>query len=130
MFSAYIIQRVPANRRGAAFGSVLAAFDTGIGTGSIVTGLLIGQFGYQMAFLATALLADVAIPYFLIVEKRLNFDVIVTREERTEELRNTKQPGAEPPDCSVTCAMTRRYFFFSWSATAFAAASIAAVSPR
>jgi MFS family permease len=83
VFSAYIIQRVPANRRGAAFGSVLAAFDTGIGTGSIATGLLIGQFGYQTAFLATAALAGCAIPYFLIVEKRLNFDVIL-EGERTE----------------------------------------------
>lgn len=83
VFSAYIIQRVPANRRGAAFGSVLAAFDTGIGTGSIVTGLLIGQLGYQTAFLATAALAGCAIPYFLIVEKRLNFDVIV-EGERTQ----------------------------------------------
>ncbi len=80
VFSAYIIQRVPANRRGAAFGSVLAAFDTGIGTGSIMTGLLIGHFGYQAAFLATAALAGCAIPYFLIVEKRLNFDVIVDGE--------------------------------------------------
>jgi hypothetical protein len=48
-----------------------------------VTGLLIGQFGYQTAFLATAALSGCAIPYFLIVEKRLNFDVIV-EGERTE----------------------------------------------
>lgn len=74
VFSAYIIQRVPANRRGAAFGSVLAAFDTGIGSGSIVTGLLIGQFGYTAAFLSTALLAGGAIPYFLFMERRLAFD--------------------------------------------------------
>jgi len=83
VFSAYIIQRVPAHRRGAAFGSILAAFDTGIGTGSIATGLLIGQYGYQAAFLATAALAGGAIPYFLYIEKRLNFDVIV-EGERTE----------------------------------------------
>jgi MFS family permease len=83
VFSAYIIQRVPAHRRGAAFGSVLAAFDTGIGTGSIATGLLIGQYGYQTAFLVTAALAGCAIPYFLIVEKKLNFDVVI-EGERTE----------------------------------------------
>ena len=74
VFSAYIIERVPAHRRGAAFGSVLAAFDTGIGTGSIVTGLLIGQYGFSIAFLSTALLAGVAIPYFMVVEKRLDFE--------------------------------------------------------
>jgi MFS family permease len=74
VFSAYIIERVPAHRRGAAFGSVLAAFDTGIGTGSIVTGLLIGQYGFTFAFMATALLAGAAIPYFMVVEKRLDFE--------------------------------------------------------
>jgi MFS family permease len=74
VFSAYIIERVPVHRRGAAFGSVLAAFDTGIGTGSIVTGLLIGQYGFTFAFMATALLAGAAIPYFMVVERRLDFE--------------------------------------------------------
>lgn len=74
VFSAYIIHRVPPERRGAAFGSVLAAFDTGIGSGSIVTGLLIEKFGFSAAFSATATLAVFAIPYFLIAERRLRFD--------------------------------------------------------
>ncbi len=74
VFSAYIIQRIPAERRGAAFGSVLAAFDTGIGTGSMMTGFLIERYGFTVAFLSTAALAGLAVPYFLIAEKRLALD--------------------------------------------------------
>jgi len=74
VFSAYIIQRIPAERRGAAFGSVLAAFDTGIGTGSMMTGYLIEHYGFTAAFLSTAVLAAFAVPYFILMEKRLGLD--------------------------------------------------------
>ncbi len=73
VFSAYIIQRVPSERRGAAFGSILAAFDVGIGIGSMMTGLLIERFGFSSAFAATAALAAFAIPYFVVAERRLGF---------------------------------------------------------
>jgi len=72
-YSAYIIQHVPENRRGAAFGSVLSAFDTGIGSGSMVTGLLIEQYGFAVAFGFAAALAGFAIPYFLVAERKLGF---------------------------------------------------------
>jgi MFS family permease len=73
VFSAYIMQHMPPKRRGAAFGSILSAFDTGIGSGSMLTGFLIQHFGYPVAFGCGAALAAFAVPYFLLMEQRLGF---------------------------------------------------------
>jgi predicted MFS family arabinose efflux permease len=69
-FAAIIIGRSAPARRGAAYGAMIAAFDTGIGTGSTVLGIAIQRFGYRPAFTAAAVLAALAAPYFLLVEKR------------------------------------------------------------
>jgi MFS family permease len=69
-FVAYVFKHVKPTRRGAAFGSILAAFDTGIGTGSIVLGALAGHVGLRPAFGAAALLSAFAVPYFLWAERR------------------------------------------------------------
>ena len=66
----YVMQGVGANRRAAAFGALLAAFDMGIGTGSTVMGWLIQRFGYSAAFGAAAGLAALALPYFLFVDRK------------------------------------------------------------
>jgi MFS family permease len=65
----YVMQGVSAARRGAAFGAVLAAFDTGIGTGSTAMGWLIQRFGFSAAFAVAAGLAGLALPYFLVVDR-------------------------------------------------------------
>jgi predicted MFS family arabinose efflux permease len=70
VFVAYVMRDVQARRRGAAFGAILAAFDTGIGTGSTVVGWLIQHFGFATAFGAAAALSALAMPYFLIVDRR------------------------------------------------------------
>jgi MFS family permease len=70
-YAAYIISRIPAWRRGAAFGAMLAAFDTGVGSGSTGLGWLIHHVGYRPAFGIAAALAFLAIPYFVYMEKRL-----------------------------------------------------------
>ena len=70
-FAAYVMGQVGAARRGAAFGGILAAFDTGIGTGSVVTGWIIDRFGYAHAYVAAACLAALSIPYFMLAERRL-----------------------------------------------------------
>lgn len=70
VFAAYVMRRVEPRRRGAAFGSILAAFDTGIGTGSIVTGLLVEHFGFSAAFTVAAGLALLSLPYFLWADAR------------------------------------------------------------
>jgi MFS family permease len=70
-FAAHVMKHVDPGRRGAAFGSILAAFDTGIGTGSILTGFLVQRFGFHVAFGVAAALAALALPYFLAAERRL-----------------------------------------------------------
>jgi len=71
VFVAYVMRDVDAARRGAAFGAILAAFDTGIGTGSSSVGWLIERFGFSTAFGVAAMLSAVALPYFIVVERRL-----------------------------------------------------------
>lgn len=48
---------------------ILAAFDTGIGTGSTTMGWLIERYGFANAFAAAAALSALALPYFLAVDK-------------------------------------------------------------
>ena len=69
-FAAYVMQGVGHERRGAAFGAILAAFDTGIGAGSTMSGWLIGRFGFQAAFGLAAALSALALPAFLFSERR------------------------------------------------------------
>ncbi len=71
MYTAYVLQHVEIHRRGAAFGGILAAFDTGIGTGSITMGWIIHRFGFGAAYATAACLAAFSIPYFLFSERRL-----------------------------------------------------------
>ena len=65
----YVMQDVSAQRRGAAFGALLAAFDTGIGTGSTAMGWIIQRFGFSTAFGVAAALAALALPYFLFTDR-------------------------------------------------------------
>jgi MFS family permease len=71
VFLALVMRDVRAARRGAAFGAMLAAFDTGVGTGSSIVGWLIGRVGFSAAFGVAAMLSALALPYFVVVERRL-----------------------------------------------------------
>src|SRR5262245_50525858 len=70
-YAAHVLRHVDPRRRGAAFGGILAAFDTGIGSGSIALGWIIAHAGFRWAFGAAAALAAVSLPYFLFAERRL-----------------------------------------------------------
>ena len=83
VFVAYVMQHVPQHRRGAAFGAILAAFDTGIGTGSTMAGWLIGRYGFSTAFGTAAALSALALPYFLIADRLFSPG---RRRERVEAL--------------------------------------------
>jgi MFS family permease len=72
-FTAYMMAHVSFARRGAAFGAMLAAFDTGIGAGSSVMGWVINHLGFRPAFGLTAALATLALPLFVVLERRLGF---------------------------------------------------------
>ena len=69
VFVVYVMQHVDQHRRGAAFGAILAAFDTGIGTGSTMAGYLIGRYGFGRAFGTAAALSALALPYFLLADR-------------------------------------------------------------
>jgi MFS family permease len=72
-FTAYMMGHVSFARRGAAFGAMLAAFDTGIGLGSSVMGWVIDHVGFRPAFALTAVLASLALPLFVWMERSLGF---------------------------------------------------------
>ncbi len=69
-FVSYVLDFVSSSRRGSAFGGILAAFDTGIGTGSIAVGWLAQRIGFGGAFGVAAALSAFSIPYFLWAERR------------------------------------------------------------
>ena len=69
VYVGYVMQGVDADRRGAAFGAILAAFDTGIGTGSTSMGYLIQHFGFAVAFSVAAALSALALPYVLAADR-------------------------------------------------------------
>jgi MFS family permease len=71
LFLGHLMRHVDPARRGAAFGSILAAFDTGIGTGSVVIGWIVQHYGFQAAYGTAAVVAAFAVPYFLGVERRV-----------------------------------------------------------
>ncbi len=69
VYVGYVMRGVSAKRRGAAFGAILAAFDTGIGTGSTSIGWLIERYGFATAFGVAAALSALAVPYFLTMDR-------------------------------------------------------------
>ena len=67
----YVMQGVAPDRRGAAFGAVLAAFDSGIGIGSTTMGWVIQHYGFRTAFGVAAAISALALPYFLAMDRAL-----------------------------------------------------------
>jgi MFS family permease len=72
LFVAHVMEHVGPERRGAAFGAILAAFDTGIGTGSTSMGWIIGAHGFVAAFGTAAALSALSLPYFLLTDRLLD----------------------------------------------------------
>ena len=71
VYVGYVMQHVSAARRGAAFGAILAAFDTGIGTGSTSMGWFVQHLGFRSAFGIAAALSALALPYFIAADRVL-----------------------------------------------------------
>jgi MFS family permease len=71
VYVGYTMSDVSSARRGAAFGAILAAFDTGIGTGSTAMGWLIQHHGFRTAWAVAAGLSALALPYFLTIDRLL-----------------------------------------------------------
>ncbi len=62
LVNARLLEVVPAERRGGAFGALLFAFDSGIGLGSFALGAFIGRFGFRPGWLLGALLVALSLP--------------------------------------------------------------------
>lgn len=73
-FTAYVMGWVDERGRGGAFGGILAAFDVGIGTGSILSGILVHRFGFQTAFGFATFLSALSLPYFNWARPRFESD--------------------------------------------------------
>jgi predicted MFS family arabinose efflux permease len=69
VFVAHLMKQIADHRRGATFGALIGAFDTGIGTGSIAVGWIGEHYGLSRAFAVAAALAAFSIPYYLYVER-------------------------------------------------------------
>ena len=70
-FATFVLENTDAQRRARTFGSIIWAFDTGIGTGSLLTGLIGQRFGLSKGFLVCAVAATLAIPVFRLTSRQL-----------------------------------------------------------
>jgi MFS family permease len=70
-FMTFVVTNTDEAHRGRTFGSVILAFDTGIGTGSIVIGAIGARWGLGTAFGVAAVLACLAIPIFVATSRQL-----------------------------------------------------------
>ncbi len=61
----FILENTDPDRRARTFGSIVWAFDIGIGTGSLVIGAIGDSFSFQYAFLTAAALSCFSIPIFM-----------------------------------------------------------------
>lgn len=82
VYVAYMMGRVSDARRGAAYGAMIAALDTGIGTGSTSLGWMIDRYGFPAAFALAAALSACSVPYFLVTDR-----LIAPPKSRTQMTR-------------------------------------------
>ncbi len=71
-FMTFVVANTDEQFRGRTFGSVILAFDTGIGLGSIVIGAIGARWGLGTAFWIAAALACLAIPIFVSTSRQLD----------------------------------------------------------
>ncbi|HYO76084.1 MAG TPA: MFS transporter, partial [Thermoanaerobaculia bacterium] len=76
-FMTFVVAHTDEQRRARTFGSVIWAFDTGIGLGSFVIGALGQRRGLGFAFNVAAAIACLAIPIFITTSRRLARGTVV-----------------------------------------------------
>lgn len=70
-FASYVISHSDPARRARTFGSIVLAFDIGIGSGSLVIGAAGERFGLGFAFGVAAVVSCLAIPIFIAASRSL-----------------------------------------------------------
>ena len=71
-FVTFILGNTDARRRARTFGSIIWAFDTGVGTGSLVIGAIGESFGLGSAFVVAAIVGCFSIPIFALASRRMS----------------------------------------------------------
>jgi MFS family permease len=69
LVNARLLEVIPPERRGGAFGALLFSFDSGIGLGSFALGAFIGRFGFRPGWLLGALLVALSLPLALRISR-------------------------------------------------------------
>ena len=69
-FMAFVVANTGENRRARTFGSVILAFDTGIGLGSLTIGAIGERAGLATAYNVAAVVACLSIPIFIVTSRR------------------------------------------------------------
>ncbi|HEX7831604.1 MAG TPA: MFS transporter [Thermoanaerobaculia bacterium] len=70
-FMTFVVTHTDETKRGRTFGSVIFAFDTGIGLGSFVIGMIGERTSLGTAFAVAAAIGCLAIPIFVVTSKRM-----------------------------------------------------------
>ncbi|HYM60520.1 MAG TPA: MFS transporter [Thermoanaerobaculia bacterium] len=70
-FASWILDNTDFRRRARTFGSIILAFDIGIGTGSAVIGVVGEHYGLGHAFALACVLSCLSIPIFAMTSKRM-----------------------------------------------------------
>ena len=70
-FVTFMLNKTDPNRRARTFGSMVWAFDTGIGIGSLLVGEIGQRFGLSMGFATACVISCISIPVFMFMVKRL-----------------------------------------------------------
>ncbi len=94
-FMTWVLARTDPRHRAATFGSVLLAFDTAIGTGSLLVGQIGDVVGLGPAFLTLAGVSALAVPAFLLTRGLLPAPTGATSPRRSEVPRATAGAGWE-----------------------------------
>jgi MFS family permease len=70
-FVTFILGSTDPRRRARTFGSIVWAFDTGIGVGSLTIGALGQRYGLGTAFAIAAVLSCLSIPLFMVSSRAM-----------------------------------------------------------
>ena len=87
----FILENTDPDRRARTFGSIVWAFDIGIGTGSLVIGAIGDSFSFQYAFLTAAALSCFSIPIFMWSSRQMINHHRDPEDTETSLLRNSSE---------------------------------------
>jgi predicted MFS family arabinose efflux permease len=88
LLNTILLGTVPTERRGAAFGTFVFAFDAGIGLGSFGLGRVIGMWGFHTGWTVAVIVLICGLPSALRVARRQHLPPVLTDERCSPALRD------------------------------------------